>query len=239
MTHRPSATYDRVPDPPPVLLLHGNPRSARAARRFARERVEAYAPVAEEHVDAVVLVVSELVTNAIRYGCGPAEVVRLVVDGDEQRTRVEVHDSGHGTPHVREEPLGDRGRGLVILDQLCPAAWGVIVTAAGKVVWAEVPRSARDPKSTKPTESVAAILAGEVGFRPRRTTPAQRAAAASERLREAAHGVGLTLHGLSVVEDGYRPPVIDLGWCNVHAAGVVAKALTAWGAPPVPPENGS
>ncbi|MFD7549500.1 ATP-binding protein [Streptomyces sp. NPDC059816] len=220
-----------------MLLLHGNPRSARAARRFARERVEAYAPVAEEHVDAVVLVVSELVTNAVRYGCGPAEVVRLVVDGDEQRTRVEVHDSGHGTPHVRrEDSLDDHGRGLVILDQLCPATWGVIVTAAGKVVWAEVPRGARD---AKPAESVAAILAREVGFRPRRTTPAQRAAAASERLREAAHGVGLTLHGLSVVEDGYRPPVIDLGWCNVHAAGVVAKALAAWGAPPVPPEHGS
>ncbi|MEV3874813.1 ATP-binding protein [Streptomyces sp. NPDC049906] len=63
-------------------------------------------------MDAVVLVVSELVTNAVRYGCGPGEVVRLTVDAGAARTRVDVHDARHGTRTCdRRTPSESTGAG--------------------------------------------------------------------------------------------------------------------------------
>ncbi|MCK8677182.1 ATP-binding protein [Streptomyces lichenis] len=126
--------------PPPILVLPGDPESAQAARQFAREYVGYHLPgVSTDHIDTVVLVACELVTNAIRYGTEPGDSVRLVLDTDERRTRVEVHDPVRR--HPRRRPASDergRGRGLVILDALCPEAWGVADIPFGKAVWAEV-----------------------------------------------------------------------------------------------------
>ncbi|MFD5255631.1 ATP-binding protein [Streptomyces bobili] len=125
---------------PNVLLLASDPRSAGVARDFVREYVGHPVPYAStEHVDICLLVTSELVTNSIRYGTEPGDLVRLVLDSDDDRTRVEVHDPVRRRP--RRRPVSarrDRGRGLLILDALCPDRWEVSDRPMGKAVWAEV-----------------------------------------------------------------------------------------------------
>lgn len=97
--------------PPPVLLLAGEPQSAKAARNFVREFVPYHVPgVSEDHVETVVLVTCELVSNSIRYGTEPGDSVRVVLDADEKRTRIEVHDPVR--KHPRLKPLSyERERG--------------------------------------------------------------------------------------------------------------------------------
>lgn len=83
----------------------------------------------------VSLVVSELVTNAVRAGCDRL-TVRLSIDGD--RMRLAVIDDGGGTP-VRQQLRGDAtsGRGLAIVGALS-CAWGVRRLETGKEVWADL-----------------------------------------------------------------------------------------------------
>ncbi|MFF2650404.1 ATP-binding protein [Streptomyces sp. NPDC058045] len=129
------------PNQPRQLVLAGKPQSASAARQFAREYVLHCTPDADEdHVDTVLLVTSELVTNAIRYGTEPGDSFALTLDSRDSVTRVEVRDPVRRHPRRRPEShMRDRGRGLLILDGLCPA-WGVDDALFGKVVWAEVAR---------------------------------------------------------------------------------------------------
>ncbi|MEU1518706.1 SpoIIE family protein phosphatase [Streptomyces sp. NPDC005811] len=85
--------------------------------------------------DNALLVISELVTNAVRFGTGPV-TVRLVRAGD--RLSCEVGDSGNGRPRLRRGvPLDDRGRGLHVVHKLT-TRWGVRWTETGKAVWAEL-----------------------------------------------------------------------------------------------------
>ncbi|MYY00985.1 ATP-binding protein [Streptomyces sp. ATexAB-D23] len=131
--------------PPRSLLLAAEPQSVGHARAFTREHVGHHAPHAtEHHTDTVVLITSELVTNAYRYGTEPGDLIAVVVDIDDARTRIEVHDPVRRLPRRRaggaepgHEPT--RGRGLLILDALCPERWGVGDRPLGKFVWAEVP----------------------------------------------------------------------------------------------------
>ena len=82
------------------------------------------------------LVLTELLANAVRHGRGPVEVVLTRhVDG----VRVEVADTGTGrvrTPSASTSP-GTSGRGLLIVDALS-TGWGVRYDRSGKVVWAEI-----------------------------------------------------------------------------------------------------
>ncbi|MFI5722394.1 ATP-binding SpoIIE family protein phosphatase [Streptomyces cyaneofuscatus] len=82
---------------------------------------------------ATELVVSELVTNAVRYGGGPLRL-RLIRD----RTLLcEVADTGHTSPHLRHSRDDDEGgRGLFIVAQLVQR-WGTRYTPAGKTIWTE------------------------------------------------------------------------------------------------------
>lgn len=57
--------------------------------------------VSEDYVETVALVVCELVTNAIRYGTEPGDSVRVVLDADDNRTRVGVHDPVRRRPRPR------------------------------------------------------------------------------------------------------------------------------------------
>ncbi|GCD36960.1 anti-sigma regulatory factor [Streptomyces chrestomyceticus JCM 4735] len=127
--------------PSAVLTLAGDCQSARLARQFVREYIACHVPGAStDHVDRVTLVVSELVTNSIRYGTEPGDSLRLVLDADGGRTRVEVHDPVRRRPRTRPESgVRTRGRGLLVLDALCPGTWGVDNIPLGKSVWAEVP----------------------------------------------------------------------------------------------------
>jgi anti-sigma regulatory factor (Ser/Thr protein kinase) len=125
---------------PGALTLPSDPRSPSRARAFAGGHVRHCLPDAsDEYVDTVRLVVSELVTNACRYGTEPGDSLRLVLDVAPERTVVEVHDPVRRRPRPRPESAErDRGRGLAILDALCPRLWGVRDREFGKAVWAAV-----------------------------------------------------------------------------------------------------
>ncbi|MEV6113272.1 SpoIIE family protein phosphatase [Streptomyces sp. NPDC052109] len=80
------------------------------------------------------LVLSELITNAIRYGSDPIHV-RLIHD----RTLIcEVADGSSTSPHLRYAATTDEGgRGLFLVAQLAER-WGTRYTPQGKVIWAEL-----------------------------------------------------------------------------------------------------
>ncbi|WP_078629092.1 SpoIIE family protein phosphatase/ATP-binding protein [Streptomyces sp. 142MFCol3.1] len=89
----------------------------------------------EEMAFTTELVISELVTNAIRYGNGPIRV-RVLLD----RTLIcEVSDGSSTSPHLRHAASMDEGgRGLFLVAQLAER-WGTRYTPDGKVIWAEQP----------------------------------------------------------------------------------------------------
>ncbi|GAX55823.1 histidine kinase [Streptomyces olivochromogenes] len=89
------------------------------------------------------LILSELITNAIRYGSEPIHV-RLIYD----RTLIcEVADSSSTSPHLRYAATMDEGgRGLFLVSQMAER-WGTRYTPQGKVIWAEqaLPRTTGQP----------------------------------------------------------------------------------------------
>lgn len=94
--------------------------------------------------DAVELLVSELVTNAVVHGLG---VVRVVAEYDGERLRVEVydHDPIPPRPHVTAGiDLDEHGRGLQLIAMLSDS-WGSARTFDGKVVWVELTASGPAP----------------------------------------------------------------------------------------------
>lgn len=88
----------------------------------------------EDAVYTAELIVSELVTNAIRYGTQP---IRLRLLYDDNTLICEVADGSSTAPHVRRAATNDEGgRGLFIIARLAHR-WGTRYTARGKVIWAE------------------------------------------------------------------------------------------------------
>ncbi len=112
--------------------LSRGPRSVGRARELARAQLVSWG--LEDLVDTTELLVSELVTNALRYGEGEIRV-RLLLD----RTLVcEVWDAGLVQPRRRRARDTDEGgRGLQLVD-LLSAAWGSRRTPRGKTVWFEL-----------------------------------------------------------------------------------------------------
>jgi serine phosphatase RsbU (regulator of sigma subunit)/anti-sigma regulatory factor (Ser/Thr protein kinase) len=81
------------------------------------------------------LILSELVTNAIRYGSGAIQV-RVLRD---RSLICEVSDNSSTSPRLRYAATTDEGgRGLFLVAQLTER-WGTRYTQAGKVIWAEQP----------------------------------------------------------------------------------------------------
>jgi PAS domain S-box-containing protein len=113
--------------------LPREPRSVGRARELARGQLISWN--LEALVDTVELLVSELVTNALRYGEGEIRL-RLLHD----RTLVcEVWDAGLVQPRRRRARDTDEGgRGLQLVG-LLSAAWGSRRTPRGKTVWFELP----------------------------------------------------------------------------------------------------
>ena len=90
-----------------------------------------------ETSDDVVLLVSELVTNAVRHGTPP---VRLEVLADADVVRVSVGDGDPGLPRPRAlDDEAEGGRGMVLVDELA-SDHGVRRQPPGKTVWASVTR---------------------------------------------------------------------------------------------------
>lgn len=81
------------------------------------------------------LVVSELVTDAIRYGSRP---IRLRLVHDANKLICEVSDTSHTAPHPRRAKTRDEGgSGLLLVAQLTQRR-GSRHTAEGKTIWAEI-----------------------------------------------------------------------------------------------------
>lgn len=79
------------------------------------------------------LVVSELVTNAIRYGKSPIRL-RMIL---QSALTCEVSDASSTAPHLRRARVfDDGGRGLLLVAQLTER-WGTRHSREGKVIWAE------------------------------------------------------------------------------------------------------
>ncbi|CAL9448749.1 SpoIIE family protein phosphatase [Streptomyces sp. Tu 3180] len=132
--------------------LPREPRSVGRAREYARAQLLSWD--LEPLVDTTELLVSELVTNALRYGEGEIRL-RLLLD----RTLVcEVWDSGLVQPRRRRARDTDEGgRGLQLVG-LLSAAWGSRRTHRGKTVWFELPLPGADTGLTDPAEALLSMF---------------------------------------------------------------------------------
>nr|WP_223831174.1 SpoIIE family protein phosphatase/ATP-binding protein [Streptomyces venezuelae] len=100
------------------------------------------------------LILSELMTNAIRYGTEPIRV-RLLYD---RSLICEVSDGSSTSPHLRRaEATDEGGRGLFLVAQFAER-WGTRYTARGKIIWSE--QALHDGASPPATDLGEALLAG-------------------------------------------------------------------------------
>lgn len=117
------------------LRLAERNTSAAHARQFTRSTLARWQYGGRRgNLEDIVLVVSELVTNALLHGHG-TPVVRLL-DGDDH-IRVEVCDDSPLLP-VSHRVTQTSGLGLRVVEQLS-SAWGASRRGRGKVVWCELP----------------------------------------------------------------------------------------------------
>ncbi|MFJ4483011.1 SpoIIE family protein phosphatase [Streptomyces longwoodensis] len=111
------------------------PEAARHARRFTRRTLLTWG-VRPDVMDPALLVVSELVTNALVHTDGR---VRLDLTLINHRLRVAVTDSSPRTP-VKPTSLGweaTGGRGILLVEAMAEA-WGTVPVSGGKQVWCEL-----------------------------------------------------------------------------------------------------
>lgn len=123
------------------LVLSADLHAPARARAWAQSRVAA---ITDHRTDDALLVVSELVTNAVRHA-GTDVVLNVVVHPD--RIHIEVSDGADDLPIITSGgPDSSRpdGRGLVIVAALA-INWGVtrMPDRPGKTVWADIPLPAR------------------------------------------------------------------------------------------------
>ncbi|MFD9466423.1 SpoIIE family protein phosphatase [Streptomyces sp. NPDC060027] len=120
------------PDQVATWPLDSVPAAAATARHHAQDRLRLWG-VDEETAFATELIVSELVTNAVRHGAPP---IRLRLIKDSTLT-CEVSDTGGAAPRLRHARTVDEGgRGLFICAQLSHN-WGIRYSAQGKTIWTE------------------------------------------------------------------------------------------------------
>ncbi|MGI5139904.1 MULTISPECIES: SpoIIE family protein phosphatase [unclassified Streptomyces] len=114
-------TWDVPPDPTAVA----------DARSLALRRVHEWG--LDGLAFSTELIISELVTNAIRHGTPPIRL-RLIRD---RMLIIEVSDASSTSPHIRRAATTDEGgRGLFLVAQ-CSHRWGTRYHATGKTIWAE------------------------------------------------------------------------------------------------------
>jgi anti-sigma regulatory factor (Ser/Thr protein kinase) len=114
--------------------------AARPAAALAREATRAAVAAWQlgHLADEAVLLVSELVTNAVQHAGPGASATVLRLEYGDGWLRIEVHDSSPHTPRPRTPDwLDESGFGLMLVDALA-AKWGVQQTREGKAVWAEL-----------------------------------------------------------------------------------------------------
>jgi len=119
-------------------------RAPGLARQATRDAVTAWRVTDVE--ETAVLLVSELVTNAVRHARAgtPAVALRLELAG--AFLRIEVHDADARVPQPRTPgALDGSGFGLLLIAAMSDK-WGVRQTKTGKAVWVEIDISANHPR---------------------------------------------------------------------------------------------
>ncbi|WP_329459178.1 SpoIIE family protein phosphatase [Streptomyces sp. NBC_01497] len=116
-----------------TLPLPAEPQAASMAREASRAQLEAW-NIDEEVAFTTQLIVSELVSNAVRYGAPPIRL-RLILD---KRLTVEVGDTANSAPHLKHaRTIDEDGRGLFIVASIADD-WGTRYVPDGKTVWAQL-----------------------------------------------------------------------------------------------------
>ncbi|MEU4655364.1 ATP-binding protein [Streptomyces sp. NPDC023723] len=117
-------------------LFPAEPGAVRAARSVVRGRLRDWG--LDDLGDLAVLLVSELVTNALRHATGPVGVRLVPPAGPDGVLRVEVSDSLPDLPRERPaRPEDESGRGLYLVSAAA-RRWGARPAADGKTVWFEL-----------------------------------------------------------------------------------------------------
>ncbi|WNI15946.1 ATP-binding protein [Actinacidiphila sp. ITFR-21] len=125
------------------LEIGVDPAEVGRARRWARSRLVGCGIGADEPMaETLILLISELVTNAVVHTGCPAVLRMLFPTAPAAPVRVEVADNSGLPPaprHARRDDTG--GRGLELVDGLADR-WGWHSEGTGKHIWCEVDRAA-------------------------------------------------------------------------------------------------
>lgn len=125
--------------------------AAKAAREFSAQTLRGWGLVVL--ADDVAVIVSELVSNAIRHGAGGPnssgsayERIELILWRRSGQIICAVTDPGAGAPALANpDPLAEQGRGLHVVEALC-ATWGwARLGDCRKAVWAAIPAPGAEP----------------------------------------------------------------------------------------------
>ncbi|QNP66454.1 ATP-binding protein [Streptomyces genisteinicus] len=115
------------------------------ARRAVRDLLDRQGvPVSDDTVQGLMLIVSELVTNAVRHAALLSPEVAVEVAIGERWVRVSVEDNHPYRPKALETDSAQTGgRGLLLVREVTREAGGVCdveqTASGGKVIWAELP----------------------------------------------------------------------------------------------------
>lgn len=162
------------------------PASASRARQFVDR---ALSDLSYEHLaEVATLLVSELVANAILHA---GTTVQVVVQGGEERVRIEVHDGNVRLPTRKHySKMSATGRGLVLVEKLS-RAWGTELTPSGKMVWFELDHSAPTPSDPGVWD------VAEFGFDLEGLAPAEKGRPGNDDPKSTEVGEGPRLRSLS------------------------------------------
>ena len=117
-----------------TVVLPRHPRAAAVARRSAGETLRWWG--LDDVAEAALLVISELVSNAVLHARASGPSLELRLRAGSTRLRVEVHDTDARPPQLRRPAgLDEGGRGLLLVEAITDE-WGVYGTPTGKAVWA-------------------------------------------------------------------------------------------------------
>jgi hypothetical protein len=131
---------------PSVVHLPYRPESASAARRLVRDKLTAWG--LEVLLDDAELIVSELVTNAVKTGCR-RRMTAWIDRIDTASVRISVMDGSRVPPVLLEAGEGDEcHRGLALVNRLTGGQWGVTIEPLGKTVHADLRAGATCPADT-------------------------------------------------------------------------------------------